>query len=47
VQKWKPRQSRLSSQRERLTSQEWFKRTEELIFVPHPAESVVKAPINV
>ena len=24
VQKWKPRQSRLSSRRERLTSQEWF-----------------------
>jgi MFS family permease len=47
VQKWKPRQSRLSSQRERLTSQEWFKRTEELIFVSPPAESVVKAHVNV
>jgi MFS family permease len=47
VQKWKPRQDGLSSRRERLTSQEWFKRTEELIFVPQPAESVAKAPINV
>jgi hypothetical protein len=47
VQKWKPRQDGLSSRRERLTGQEWFKRTEELIFVPQPAESVAKAPINV
>jgi MFS family permease len=47
VQKWKPRQSRLSSRRERLTSQEWFRRTEELIFIPPPAESVVKTHINV
>ena len=47
VQKWNPRQSQLSSRRERLTSQEWFKRTEELIFVSPPAESVVRTHINV
>lgn len=47
VQKWKPRRSRLSSQRERLTSQKWFQYTEErMIAAPAPTESVVKAPIN-
>jgi MFS family permease len=47
VQKWKPRQSQLSSRRERLTSQEWFKRTEQFISVSQPTESVAKTPINV
>ena len=48
VQKWKPQQSRLSSQRERLTSQEWFQRTaERMTTASAPSESVAKAPINV
>jgi hypothetical protein len=46
VKKWHPRQSRLSSRRERLASQEWFRRTEELMLAPSPTESVAKTPVN-
>ena len=47
VQKWKPRQSLLSSRRERLTSQKWYQRTaERMAAAPAPTESVAKAPIN-
>ena len=46
VKKWHPRQDRLSSRRERLASQEWFRRTEEFMIAPSPTESVAKTPIN-
>ena len=48
VQKWKPQRSRLSSQRERLTSQEWFQCTaEKMTAASAPTESVAKVPIDV
>jgi hypothetical protein len=47
VQKWKPQGGRLSSQRERLTSQEWFQRTaEKMTAASAPTEFVVKTRIN-
>jgi MFS family permease len=48
VQKWKPQRSRLSSQRERLTSQEWFQCTaEKMTAASAPTESVAKVPVDV
>jgi MFS family permease len=47
VQKWKPQHSRLSSRRERLTSQEWFQRTaEKMTSTSAPTEHVAKAASN-
>jgi len=47
IQRWNPHGSRLSSQRERLTSQEWFQRTEQkMTATAAPTESVAKASIN-
>jgi MFS family permease len=47
IQKWNPQGSRLSSRRERLTSQKWYQCTvEKMTAGSAAAESVAEAPIN-